>query len=98
MTLKSILTTMIVVAISLSVAHADPLDQELTTLKDKLGKQLIAKGPKKIASLDFTDLQGRRNELGRYLAEQLTVEMVGTDGISVLDRANLKSILVLRHP
>lgn len=72
---------------------AGPLDQELTALKEKLSKDLVRNGPKKVAALDFTDLQGRRNELGRFLAEQLTVELVGTEKISVVDRANLKSIL-----
>jgi hypothetical protein len=39
------------------------------------------------------DLQGRTTELGRYLAEQLSVEMVNADGVSVADRANIKNIL-----
>ena len=76
-----------------SAVGAASMDEEMTLLKDKLGKQLVAKGRKKVAALDFTDLQGRKNELGRYLAEQLTVELVGAEGIAVVDRANLKSIL-----
>ncbi len=90
---KRILLLSVVVLMTMSAAHADPFEQELTSLKDKLAKQLVAKGRKKVAALDFTDLQGRRNELGRYLAEQLTVELVSADGIAVVDRANLKSIL-----
>jgi len=87
------LITLLIAFTTLASAHAEAMDQELTALKDKLTKSLVAKGRKKVAALDFTDLQGRRNELGRYLAEQLTVELVGTDGIAVVDRANLKSIL-----
>ena len=44
--------------------------------------------------LDFTDLQGSSSELGRYIAEQLSVDLVmGKHDFAVLDRANLKSIL-----
>ena len=76
-----------------SAVGAASMDEEMTLLKDKLSKQLVAKGRKKVAALDFTDLQGRKNELGRYLAEQLTIELVSAEGIAVVDRANLKSIL-----
>jgi len=51
-------------------------------------------GKKKVTVLDFTDLQGGASELGKYIAEQLTVNLVmGKREFSVLDRANLKSIL-----
>lgn len=73
--------------------YAKNLDTEITLISGKLSKKLVARGVKKIASADFVDLQGRTNELGRYLAEQLSVEMVNEDGISVADRANIKIIL-----
>lgn len=65
----------------------------LTNLSGKLSKGIVGSGTKKIASLDFVDLQGRPTELGRYLSEQLSVEMVNEKGISVVDRANFRSIL-----
>jgi len=44
--------------------------------------------------IDFTDLEGGSSELGKYIAEQLTVNLVlAKQDFSVLDRANLKSIL-----
>src|SRR5581483_11139917 len=50
---------------------------------------------KKVAVLDFTDLQGTTHgELGRYVAEQLSVDLVmAKRDFSVLDRANLQKIL-----
>ena len=93
MGMKRLLVSLCAWAMLVSAVGAASLDEEMTLLKDKLGKQLVAKGRKKVAALDFTDLQGRKNELGRYLAEQLTVELVSAEGISVVDRANLKSIL-----
>src|ERR1019366_1370104 len=72
---------------------AQTLDQEMSGLADKLNKALVAKGCKNVAAIDFTDLQGQPTELGRYLSERLAVEIVSTGGVSMVDRANLKSIL-----
>jgi TolB-like protein len=65
----------------------------MSGLADKLGKAVAAKGCKNVAALDFTDLQGQPTELGRFLSEQLTVEIVATASVSMVDRANIKSIL-----
>ena len=74
--------------------QAQDIDNELSGLADKLATQVNGHGKKKVAVLDFTDLQGGSSELGKYIAEQLTVDLVmGKRDFSVLDRANLKSIL-----
>ncbi len=76
------------------LAKAQDMDTELSDLAGKLATQVNSQGKKKVAVLDFTDLQGGSSELGKYIAEQLTVNMVmGKRDFSVLDRANLKSIL-----
>jgi curli biogenesis system outer membrane secretion channel CsgG len=70
------------------------MDTELSNLAGKLATQVNDHSKKKVAVLDFTDLQGGSSELGKYIAEQLTVNLViGKRDFSVLDRANLKSIL-----
>lgn len=74
-------------------AHAQVMDQEMSGLAGKLNKALVAKGFKNVANLDFTDIQGQATELGRFLSDQLAVEIVSTGGVSMVDRANLKSIL-----
>ncbi len=75
-------------------AQAQDIDTELSNLAGKLATQVNDHGKKKVAVLDFTDLQGGSSELGKYIAEQLTVNLVmGKRDFSVLDRANLKSIL-----
>ena len=75
-------------------AQAQDIDTELSTLAGKLATQVNDHGKKKVAVLDFTDLQGGSSELGKYIAEQLTVNLVmGKRDFSVLDRANLKSVL-----
>jgi TolB-like protein len=75
-------------------AQTATMDTELAALTEKLAAQIKDHGKKKVAVIDFTDLQGGSSELGRYIAEELTVNFVtGKREFSVLDRANLKSIL-----
>lgn len=73
---------------------AQDMDSELTKLSEDLAAKIQTNGCKKVTVLDFTDLQGNSSELGRYIAEQLAVNLVlQKRQFSVLDRANLKSIL-----
>ena len=70
------------------------METELSTLAGKLAEQIKAHGNKKVAVADFTDLENRPTELGKYIAEQLTVELVTTKhDFTVLDRSNTKRIL-----
>ncbi len=68
-------------------------DDAAPALVQSLAKQLVAKQRTKVATVDFTDVQGRPNELGRFLAEQLSVDMVTAVGITVIDRANLSAVM-----
>jgi TolB-like protein len=77
-----------------ALAQTGDMDSQLAGLTENLAGQVTSHAKKKVAVLDFTDLQGASSELGRYIAEQLTVNLVMTNrAFSVLDRANLKSIL-----
>lgn len=69
------------------------LNQEMSGLAEKLSKALVAQGFKSVAAVDFTDLQGQPTELGRYLSERVAVEIVSAGGVTMVDRANIKSIL-----
>jgi TolB-like protein len=70
------------------------MDTELSKLTEDLSAKIKDNGSKKVTVLDFTDLQGGSSELGKYIAEQLTVDFVmAKRNFAVLDRANLKSIL-----
>ena len=73
--------------------YGKTLEEETPVLVQTLAKQLVAKKRPKVAALDFTDIQGQPNELGRFVAEQLAVDMVTAEGITVLDRANISSIM-----
>lgn len=77
-----------------AIAQTQDMDSALTTLAANIATQIADHGNKKVTVLDFTDLQNNSSELGRYVAEQMTVDLVmAKRNFSVLDRANLKSIL-----
>jgi TolB-like protein len=67
---------------------------ELRSLANGLAEDIVASGKKSIAVVDFTDLQGRPTELGRFLAEEFAVALTRTHkGFEIIDRAHLKTIL-----
>jgi TolB-like protein len=68
--------------------------QDMKPLSSTLAKSIAASGRKTVAVIDFTDLQGNVTELGRYLAEELSVDLVGdAKGYEVIERNQLKVIL-----
>lgn len=76
------------------LAEDSGMDKELSDLATKLATLTKDNAKKKVTVLDFTDLQGGASELGRYIAEELTVDLVMVKkDFSVLDRANLRKIL-----
>lgn len=91
---RFVTTILCLVLCSHTIAQAQDMDTELSKLTEDLAAKIKDHGSKKVTVLDFTDLQGGSSELGKYIAEQLTVDFVMTKrDFSVLDRANLKSIL-----
>ena len=68
--------------------------QQLDAVSATLGPRLQAAGRKTVAVVDFTDLQGNATELGRYLAEELSVTLANSGkGFTVIDRTHLKALL-----
>lgn len=67
---------------------------ELKPLASQLATSISNSGRKTAAVVDFTDLQGCVTELGRYIAEDLSVALVNdAKGFDVIDRTSLKTIL-----
>ena len=88
------LATLCIAWLYASVVYGQDMDKELSTLAQGIAKVVKDSDRKKVAVLDLTDLQGNQSELGRYLAEQITLNLVmEKQGFSVLDRANLNKIL-----
>jgi len=69
-------------------------EREMQDLSVKLAQKITKSGKKSVAVVDFTDLQGNVTELGRFLAEELSVSLAeDANGFSVIDRTHLKAIL-----
>jgi TolB-like protein len=78
----------------LTLVRGQDIDKELVSLADKLSVPIKERRTKKITVLDFTDLQRGESELGKYIAEELSLNFVLVKrDFAVLDRANLAKIL-----
>lgn len=97
--MKVLLKSSIVLSISLLLllVQTSPLEayeRELRSLATTLATAIKDHGKSVIAVVDFTDLEGNTNELGRFVAEELAGDLINTNmGFDVVDRNHLKSIL-----
>jgi len=79
---------------STSVISAETYEEELQKLSLKIAKEIEKSSKKTVAVVDFTDLQGNVTELGRFIAEELSANLVSVKkGFRVIDRLHLKSII-----
>ncbi len=68
--------------------------KEIDSLASNIATQIPTAPNKTVAVADaFLDLQGNETELGRFLAEELSIAMSRTQGLRVIDRAHLKALL-----
>ena len=73
---------------------AQAYDAELLALANKLVAQMEEAKLRSGTVLDFTDLQNTPSELGRFLAQELSNDLVTTSKqMSFVDRANLQTLL-----
>ena len=70
----------------------DVLDQELKKLADQLAPKLLKQGNKRVAVINFTNLENQTTALGRALAEMFTVELTNTD-LTLINRAQLNKLI-----
>lgn len=77
--------------------QAFPQGPAVSSLSTGLAEIASHSGKKTVAVVDFTDLQGCVTELGRYMAEDVSVALVNNaKGFEVIDRTNLK-VLMQEH-
>jgi len=73
---------------------AGTYEEEVGRLSSNIATNIEKSGKRTIAVVDFTDLQGNITELGRFVAEELSANLVSAGkGFQVVDRIHLKSIL-----
>lgn len=75
-------------------APAQAYQQQVAGAATRLGEAMTKAGRRTLAVVDFTDLQGNTTELGRFLAEQLSVALGAEAGsFEVIDRNHLRALL-----
>jgi TolB-like protein len=69
-------------------------EKEIKGISSTITESIAKSGKKTMAVVDFTDLQGNVTELGRFIAEELSVDLTtSARGLEVIDRTYLKSLL-----
>lgn len=91
---SGILFPLIVSLVLFHPSPASPYEREIANLSSILASGISKAGKKTIAVVDFTDLQGQVNELGRFIAEEMSGNMTSQSaGFDVLDRNHIKRLL-----
>ncbi len=81
---------MSVISFSKAIAYENEIDNFSTDMIKKIN----SRGNIRIAVTDFTNLQGNVTELGRFIAEEISVSLVRKDVLfNIIDRTHLKSII-----
>jgi TolB-like protein len=80
--------------LALGSTPASGYQRETRAAADAVSEKLAAAGKKSVAVVDFTDLQGEVTELGRFLAEEISVALAsGERSLEVVDRTHLKVLV-----
>jgi curli biogenesis system outer membrane secretion channel CsgG len=94
---RSVLALAVLGSVSWLALGSTPVSgyqREVQAAAEAVSERLAAAGKRSVAVVDFTDLQGEPTELGRFLAEEISVALVSSSRpLEVVDRTNLKVLL-----
>ena len=90
--MRKSLITIGLIFLNMIAYSQDVLDQELKKLADQLAPKLLKQGNKRVAVINFTNLENQTTALGRALAEMFTVELTNTD-LTLINRAQLNKLI-----
>ena len=76
-----------------SSAHAQNLDQRTGELSQQIAKNMETGQKRRIAVLEFTDLQGQITNFGRYLSEELITRLYDSSKFKVVERQLLNKVI-----
>lgn len=92
--MQKLIGTVLCCLLLISAHTALAYEKEIKALSATMVEKVAKSGKKNVAVVDFMDLQGNTTELGRFLAEEISAELVdNAKGFEIVDRANLRSIL-----
>ncbi len=77
-------------------AKAPQAEQTLDAQLDRIASEIAARMPQlkaKIAVIEFSDIDGRISNLGKFLAEELTTRLFSTGRLNVIERQLINNVL-----
>lgn len=84
----------VAILIFFMAGYAVAYEHEIKSISSSIAESITKSGKRTVAVVDFTDLQGNVTELGRFLAEELSIDLTNTArGFVIIDRTHLKSLL-----
>jgi len=94
-TLNSIYLTLLFISASVfQLFGQTDFDKKISMLSDSVAKKINDRGKTKVAVWDFTDADGNVTNLGKYLSEEISVNLTNAaQTFSVMDRNHLNTIL-----
>lgn len=74
-------------------ASLKALDRQIDTLAEQIINSLAVQKINKIAVIEFSDLDGKVPDLGKYLAEELTTRLFRTGKFQIVERRLMRRII-----
>jgi TolB-like protein len=95
--MKAVSTWLGLIAVSITLignGSIPALGQDMRPTAAALAAKIAAANRKKVAVVDFTDLQGNATQLGRFIAEELSIALAeDARQFEVIDRTSIRVIL-----
>lgn len=92
-TLQQSLVTILFICSLRSGIEAQTLDQRAGELSQQIAKNMETGQKRRIAVLEFTDLQGQVTNFGRYLSEELITRLYDSNKFKVVERQLLNKVI-----
>src|ERR1044072_9142312 len=92
-TLPQFLLATLVVCWNFIGVEAQSLDQRASELSKQIAKNMETGQKRRIAVLEFTDLQGQVTNFGRYLSEELITRLYDSNKFKVVERQLLNKVI-----
>ncbi|HEX3048702.1 MAG TPA: FlgO family outer membrane protein [Bacillota bacterium] len=84
---------LILIAMFATPVSASELDKKMDDLTAQISADIISNGQTTIAVMEFSDIQGCRSALGKFIAEELTTRLFKTRKFVVVERELLNKVL-----
>ena len=92
-TLQQSLTLVLFICSLHCAVEAQTLDQRASELSQQIARNMETGQKRRIAVLEFTDLQGQVTNFGRYLSEELITRLYGSNKFTVVERQLLNKVI-----